>query len=151
MPSLTDLVNAIIRKEGARPDRNNPGNLRTWGSVPVVGGYAKFSSYADGLAALTQQANKNVFTRGLTLREFFAGQRDANGNVIPGGYSGYAPAKDSNNPILYAQQVAQWIGAPSIDVPVKDFLNGSGAAVNPTRPASAINPASGTKAKRARA
>lgn len=31
---------------------NNPGNLRSWGSAPVVGGFARFQNAAQGLSAM---------------------------------------------------------------------------------------------------
>lgn len=76
---------------------NNPGNLRSWGSVPVVEGYAKFPSVETGWRALRTQIGKNI-DRGLTMQEFFGGK--------PGVYGGYSPAADKNNPHGYAQYVA---------------------------------------------
>ena len=32
--------------------QNNPGNLRSWGNTPVVGGFASFGSAAEGLSAM---------------------------------------------------------------------------------------------------
>lgn len=34
--------------------QNNPGNLRSWGSTPVLGGFANFGSAEAGLAAMAQ-------------------------------------------------------------------------------------------------
>lgn len=120
---VADLSLAISEYEGYLTAKNiarrhnNPGNLRSWGKTPVVNGYAKFSTPAEGWRALRRQVEKNI-GRGLTLYTFFAGQRDKDGNVIPGGYPGYAPAKDSNNPRRYAEFVAAWVGLPA-DVPLK--------------------------------
>lgn len=80
---------------------NNPGNLRTWGSVPIVSGYASFATADDGWNALRQQVQKNLFVRKLTIAEFFAGK--------PGVYPGYAPAADRNNPGHYANCVCDFI------------------------------------------
>ncbi len=106
--SLTEqIAQAIATMEGfytsgsVAQRQNNPGNLRSWGSAPVVGGYAQFASAADGWNALYQQINLNI-GRGLTLYEFFAGK--------PGVYAGYSPSADQNQPIQYAQFVGQQIG-----------------------------------------
>lgn len=107
--SLVDqLANAIARVESGnfKPDsiamrNNNPGNLRSWGSYPVVGGYVQFPDYATGMKALQTQVQKNI-DRGLNLYEFFGGKA--------GVYAGYAPAADSNHPRTYAETVAGWLG-----------------------------------------
>jgi hypothetical protein len=109
------MAEAMARFEGfynPKPSlakkNNNPGNLRSWGSVPVEGGYAKFANVNAGWAALDAQIARNV-ERGLTLYEFYAGQRDAAGEVVVGGYPGYAPAKDKNKPSEYAAFVASFV------------------------------------------
>lgn len=105
------LADAITKFEGGGPAdlnmrNNNPGNLRTWGSYPVVNGYVKFPDMATGRAALEKQIQLNI-RRGLSLSEFFAGK--------PGVYGGYAPAADANNPNNYANTVAAWLGiSPTI-------------------------------------
>lgn len=120
---VSSMAAAIQRQEGYYPGsvaytNNNPGNLRTpssgaWpGQIGVDGnGYAIFGSYADGLAALNSQISTNI-NRGLTLQQFFAG--------LPGVYAGYAPAADSNQPNVYAQNVATWSGLP-LDVPLNQL------------------------------
>lgn len=95
---------------------NNPGNLRSWGKTPVVDGFAKFPTPVEGWNALRRQVDKNV-GRGLTLVQFFAGVRDASGKVLPGKYSGYAPAADKNYPTRYAAYVAKRVQIPA-DVPL---------------------------------
>jgi hypothetical protein len=87
---------------------NNPGNLRSWGSNPIVSGYAKFATIRDGWNALYQQITLNI-GRGLTLNEFFAGK--------PGVYAGYAPSADANSPLAYAARVGSDVGIP-VDVPL---------------------------------
>jgi hypothetical protein len=106
--SLVDsLAQGIARFEGfytagSLAQRNhNPGNLRSWGTNPVSGGYAVFPDDAAGWDALKRQIQINI-NRGLNLYEFFAGK----GGV----YSGYAPSTDNNQPIHYAQTVAGWVG-----------------------------------------
>jgi len=109
-------------KSGTIAQRNNnPGNLRSWGSNPVVNGYAVFPTPEAGWQALYQQIGKNI-DRGLTLQEFFGGK--------PGIYSGYAPSADANDPRGYAQYVAGQTGiSPTIP------LNTIGdSPPNPTRP-----------------
>jgi hypothetical protein len=129
MALIDDLATAIQRMEGWAPGsvsfrNNNPGNLRplgagrTWaGQIGVdSGGYVVFDGYASGLAALKKQIGI-LISRGLTLTQFFAGQRDASGKVVPGGYSGYAPAADHNQPNVYAGHVGSMLNLPS-DVPL---------------------------------
>ncbi len=109
---------------------NNPGNLRRWGRTPVwvpTGqgdrpatpeerkrgkGYAKFPTIEAGWRALKKQIEKNVFVRGLTMRQFFGGGK---------GYAGFAPSKDGNYPTKYASYVMEPIG-DSIDIPVYQFV-----------------------------
>lgn len=106
------LAEAIARFEGffkknsLAKRNNNPGNLRSWGRVRTVGGFAVFDTVEDGWAALKIQIQKNVFIRRLTFREFFAGKK--------GVYPGYAPAheNDSNG---YAKFVAKCVGCDDID------------------------------------
>lgn len=96
------------KKDTPARRNNNPGNLRSWGVNPVVGGYAKFSTVEDGWKALDAQISKNI-DRGLTLFEHIAGQRDAAGEVVPGGYPGFAPAKDNNRPLGYCAFISSFI------------------------------------------
>jgi hypothetical protein len=111
--SLTDSISQAIAtmegwyKAGSIAQRNNnPGNLRSWGSFPIVDGYARFPTPDAGWAALRQQIDLNI-SRGLTLYEFFAGK--------PGVYGGYSPSADKNDPGGYAVYVASRVGIdPSI-------------------------------------
>lgn len=93
--------------------QNNPGNLRSWGKVPVKNGYCFFFSADEGWRALRTQVEKNV-NRGLTLQEFFGGK--------PGVYGGYSPAADKNNPHGYAQFVAGKVGIPD-DVALDSLIS----------------------------
>ncbi len=116
--TLTELVAriavAISEMEGyPRPGsvsqrQNNPGNLRSWGATPQVGGYCQFATPADGWTALRRQIAKNI-GRGLTLVEFFGGK--------PKVYPGYAPSADANDPKHYAEFVGKRVGIP-VDVPL---------------------------------
>jgi hypothetical protein len=80
---------------------NNPGNLRSWGSVPTVekfrgstsiGSFAKFSSVDEGLQAMA----------GLLSGKGYAGSGI---NTIAGILNKYAPAKE-NNTAAYIADVA---------------------------------------------
>jgi hypothetical protein len=125
--SLVDSIAQSIAavESGGNPNalsyrNNNPGNLRSWGSNPIVSGYVKFPTLQDGWNALYQQINLNI-NRGLTLNEFFAGK--------PGVYGGYAPSGDSNTPLAYAARVGSDVGIP-VDVP----LNALGSPPDPHKP-----------------
>ena len=95
---------------------NNPGNLRTWGKHPVVGGFVQFPTVADGWTALERQVGRNI-DRGLNLLEFFGGK--------PGVYAGYAPAADKNNPDKYAKFVAGRVGV-EVDKKLLDVIEEDG-------------------------
>ena len=129
--SLIDVIaESIVRQEGTGcGSRNNPGNLRTWGDLPTSSGFAVFPTCEAGWDALRRQVQRNV-DRGLTLEEFFAGKA--------GVYPGYAPAADSNQPYVYASNVALWTGIP-LGVPLIALENQSygfeffnGAEMDPT-------------------
>lgn len=111
---IKDFAESIARYEGFYQTRsraarnNNPGNLRSWGTTPVVNGFAVFATEALGWRALKLQILKNI-TRGLTTEEFFGGKH--------GIYTGYAPVTDRNDPRAYANFVAKRIGIP-VDVPL---------------------------------
>jgi len=128
--NLVDSISeAIAREEGfytpgtIAARNHNPGNLRSWGSRPIVDGYAAFPTDADGWQALRVQVTKNI-NRGLTLTEFFVGK--------PGVYAGYSPAADRNRPLEYAQFVAGVVGLP-LDVPL-NLLDGSSPPFPRTAP-----------------
>jgi hypothetical protein len=128
--TVAALAQAITRMEGTNPAyaaNNNPGNLiyvGQAGATPGAGGFAKFQTYQDGMNALQNQVTLNISNYpGLTLDTFFAGQRDASGNVIPGGYPGYAPAAAGNQPLTtYSVNVASWTGIPT-DVPLAQVVS----------------------------
>jgi hypothetical protein len=120
MDLVDKIAEAIARMEGFyKPGslaqrNNNPGNLRSWGSRPVSGGYAVFETPEAGWAALKQQIRRNI-DRGLNLLEFFGGK--------PGVYAGYSPAADKNDPVAYARFVAQRAGI-DVTTPLKELLAG---------------------------
>jgi hypothetical protein len=124
--SLVEAIAQAIAKEegfyvpGSIAQRNhNPGNLRSWGSAPIVSGYAVAPDDATGWSWLYSQVQTNI-GRGLTLNEFFAGK--------PGVYDGYAPSADKNRPYAYAAFVAGQVGIPT-DVPLNAL--GSTPATEP--------------------
>jgi hypothetical protein len=49
----------------------------------------------------------------LTLGEFVGGQRLPNGTVKCGGYPGWAPAEDGNDPAAYTAALVDGLGMPS--------------------------------------
>lgn len=136
MSMIESIAKAIARQEGYynanwQPQsntlayrNNNPGNLRSWGSNPVVSGYAQFPTVDQGWQALYRQVQLNI-DRGLTLEEFFAGK--------PGVYGGYAPAADSNLPYTYANNVASWTGIP-LGIPLNQLLDPATGTAPDTMP-----------------
>lgn len=118
MTIVESIAAAIAQMEGFNSQgsvaqrQNNPGNLRSWGSNPVIGGYAKFPNVTAGWSALYSQIQKNI-NRGLSLNEFFGGK--------PGVYPGYSPGSDGGNrPANYAAFVGSHVGIP-VDVPINQF------------------------------
>lgn len=72
--------------------QNNPGDLRSWGSVPIANHFAKFDTMTDGVLALYKDVLANV---GQTLRTFV--------------YK-FAPPTDGNNSAAYLAFVSGWTG-----------------------------------------
>lgn len=109
------MADAITRFEGPTKN-NNPGNLRNWDpTLPKdPRGFDVFPTLEAGRRALLRQVDKNVFERGLTLREFFGGGK---------GYGGYAPASDDNDPVSYAQFVARRLNDAGFGVGLDDRLD----------------------------
>jgi hypothetical protein len=106
-PAMIDRIFQVIKQveTGGDPQsiamrQNNPGNLRQWGKLPVVGGFVRFPNMAKGVEAAKRQIALNI-SRGLTLNEFFGGK---------GLYRGWAPARDQNKPKVYAAKVAEALG-----------------------------------------
>lgn len=102
---------------------NNPGNLAMWGSHPIRYGFVHFLPDVKpgeplpkdhpGWKALRRQYERMIFERHLTFYTMYAGQRDEQGNVIKGGYPGYASKQASslNDPVRYATDVLNWLKA----------------------------------------
>lgn len=72
---ISFLAAAMMHVEGAYstislPHRNNnPGNLRKWGNMPIVNGYAKFPRLIDGYHALL---NDIWINRTMTIGAFLS-------------------------------------------------------------------------------
>lgn len=112
----TRLADAIALQEGYLVERGdklvtnpttppcvtakNPGALR-WPGLPTLNGLAVFPSVTSGWVALGQQIRTNIWGRDekdpyplrrehpMNLWEFFGGQRDKKGKLLPGGYPGF--------------------------------------------------------------
>ena len=126
------VIQAIITQEGTCPSpsacqRNNPGNLvyaGQPGASGTPGQLATFDTYQDGYNALVNQ-----------LGLYAAGTCAAcNGQpqTIAGTFQIYAPGSvPGNNPTVYAQNVANAVGAdPS--TPLASVLGGTAAAPGTT-------------------
>lgn len=119
-------------KVGTRAWRNNnPGNLdagpRSKQKDPD--GYAMYDKISDGWADLEDLISGVLMKHSaLTLRTFFAGQRNDEGQVIAGGYPGYAPTADprgANQPNAYASYIATQLKIP-LDDQLAKYLPASG-------------------------
>ncbi|HEX4309161.1 MAG TPA: hypothetical protein VHZ25_03985 [Acidobacteriaceae bacterium] len=133
-PAAVDsLASAIQTQEGYYPGslayvNNNPGNLiyaGQPGATQGAGGFASFSSYPLGVAALKNQITLDA-TRGT----------DANGNPVTNIsqlISSWAPASDGNDTAAYISSVTSQTGydpaAPLSSLGVSMF-DGSSAAVD---------------------
>lgn len=102
--SKLDLwIEAIKQMEGAKPERNNIGNLRFIGQKYAVNdnGFCKFDTYEHGYQALktllvnASTGKSKVYNPEMDLVAF---------------YNKYAPSSDGNNPTAYANFVAKHIG-----------------------------------------
>jgi hypothetical protein len=90
----------------------NPGNLRKANGYPIENDYVKFPSFAIGIIYLMDLIGR-IIDMDLNTYEFFAGK--------PNVYPGYAPAKDKNTPIAYANNVAMWMGIDA-GKPLKTYM-----------------------------
>lgn len=99
----------------------NPGNIRSWGNLPRVSGYAKFPREQDGWNALYRQIILNI-NRNLTMNEFFGGK--------PGVYPGYAPSSDNNKPYAYAAFVSKYLPRYSPNSRLIDYFWANIAELN---------------------
>lgn len=74
---------------------NNPGNLRSWGDTPRIGGYARFATPEAGLTAMIKNLQAQQSVHGL--------------NTISGIISKWAPPSE-NNTAAYIAAVAKQTG-----------------------------------------
>lgn len=111
---LSQWIEAIKQMEGAKPSRNNPGNLRFVGQEYAVNdnGFCKFETYQHGYDALKNlliracTGKSKVYNPEMNLTDF---------------YNVYAPASDGNNPVRYAQFVAGKLGV-SVETKIKNLI-----------------------------
>lgn len=152
-PQIEKMAQAIARVENTSSyssflrGRNNPGALMYAGQAgatpfqTTMGTFAQFGTETQGWEALYRQIELNA-AKGLTFYTFFAGERDGAGNVIPGGYYGYAPAgHGSNQPNVYANTVSSLLGVP-VTMRVLDYINGLGPSTSTPAPSPVPSPSS---------
>lgn len=128
---LPQWIEAIKQMEGAKPSRNNPGNLRFVGQQYAVNdnGFCKFDNYQHGYDALKNlliracTGKSSVYSPEMTLFEFYAGVYDPKhpGDSKYKKYPGYAPKEDENDPVRYSKFVAQRIGVP-VETKIKNLI-----------------------------
>jgi len=107
---------AIAKMEKAKPELNNPGNIKYIGQKSAIGkdyrGFCIFPSYATGYMELRNllvracSGKSKVYSPEMTLKEFFGK---------------YAPSNDGNNPDGYASFVANYVGV-SPTIIIKNLL-----------------------------
>ncbi len=102
---IDEWCEAIKQMEGAKPERNNPGNLRYVGQKYAVNdrGFCKFDTYQHGYDAL-----KNLLLRACTGKSTYYNPE----MTLVDFYKVYAPSNDGNDPVHYAQFVADKLGLP---------------------------------------
>ena len=108
---IVKVAKAIERKEDYskyHADTNNPGNIRS-----NLGPFIKFKTYQEGFDYLCNYIERactgkhDAYRPNMTVIEFF---------------QKYAPEKDGNDPLKYAQDVVEWVGLRSIHDPISDWL-----------------------------
>lgn len=107
-------MSAITKMEGAKPYRNNPGNIRYIGQKYAVNdrGFCKFDTLQHGKDALKNllvnacTGKSKVYKPEMNLYQF---------------YSLYAPSSDGNSPKQYAEFVAKYIGV-SPNIQIKELI-----------------------------
>lgn len=100
---IPQWIEAIKIMEGAKPERNNPGNIRFIGQKYAVddNGYCKFDTYEHGYEALKTllinacTGKSLIYYPEMTLVNF---------------YHKYAPSSDGNNPSNYGNFVIKKLG-----------------------------------------
>lgn len=112
-------ISAIKDMEGAKLERNNPGNLRFRNQKYAINdnGFCKFDTYGHGYDALKNllkdacMGESTIYKPSMSLLEF---------------QEIYSPASDGNNPLHYATFVADRIKKVypeiTINTPIKELL-----------------------------
>lgn len=130
---VSDFAKYIAAEEGfCKPStvawrNNNPGNLNIGPRAKGrdAAGHGLYDKISDGWADLEDLISGIIEKHPtLTLRTFFAGQRDSNSAVVAGGYPGYAPSADprgANQPNAYASYMAAQMKI-ALDDPLVSFL-----------------------------
>lgn len=127
---ITRIVQAIFGQEGRPADHPNPGNLRdcpwfhgtyqqrwyvtpstspgngTLSRVKFEGGFWVPRSRAEGVAGAAHVVALHI-AEGATLAELI---------------TGWAPASDHNNTVVYIEHVSEWAAIPDVHVPLWQFL-----------------------------
>lgn len=113
-PKIDLWCSAIKIMEGAKPELNNPGNLRFVGQQFAVneGGFCKFDTYEHGYEAL-----QNMLINACAGKSHIY---NSDGDLYAF-YALYAPSSDNNNPRQYTEFVAQHIGV-SPTIIIKNLL-----------------------------
>ena len=123
-----EQLRALLGVAARVPDH---GKLAPWRFLVIEGegrdaaGHGLYDKISDGWADLEDLISGIIEKHPtLTLRTFFAGQRDSNSAVVAGGYPGYAPSADprgANQPNAYASYMAAQMKI-ALDDPLVSFL-----------------------------
>lgn len=113
---LDTVASAIQTQEGYFPGslsyvNNNPGNLMAAGQpgcTATSSGFCSFSTFAQGWQALLNQIQLDA-SRGMSISDFAAS---------------YAPASAGNDPVTYAQNIANAVGLSPSDS-LSDAISGT--------------------------
>jgi hypothetical protein len=115
MGQLSTVASAIQTQEGYYPGslsyvNNNPGNLMAAGQpgcTATSSGFCSFPTFAQGWQALLNQISLDA-SRGMSISDFTAS---------------YAPASAGNDPVTYAQNIANAVGLSPSDS-LSDAISG---------------------------
>lgn len=122
MDIIQSIANAIAKQEGAKASLNNPGNIMDLDYYKSTGNFKlkQYSSMQEGWDALYSLIG-NYINSGVNLYQFFQ-------KYAPSGHG-------SNNPTVYANNVAKWTGIDpnkplnSIDPNTQQDLNSTTGTV----------------------
>ena len=112
------LTSVIAGQSNNRADRNNnPGNLRVGGKTDS-GGFTIFDTPEAGFQAMVQDITAKLTGNSPATRNALGRNAQTLLDVI----SVYAPKKDGNNPVAYANSVASQMGLTDINTPVSELI-----------------------------